>query len=369
MAGPRKPGRPKKEVEEAPESLFPENLPEDLAEVFESLPGEEKVISLFRVQTIGQPAFLTSLSPDGLRNLSAIQDEFGGGKYRAVAKNYETGEKIERNFSVEGEPKIKSGQEQLLVRDPKTGFYLPKSKWRKEIGSEDEKEGDLSASIVRVYERQLDKMEAEIAELRNNKPGNGMTEMFQLLIQFRELMVPQQANQSTIDVQTLFNAMTKGMDLVNDRENEHSQPAWISVVRELLPQFQQMMNRVTPLKPGQPRQPGQPEPQPSQAPKDATPATGFQALIPMLEPYKQTFIDAASSDDNPELLIPLVARRVPPDKKDEIIKWIQEEKWFPDLVSMDQRISFQRAWWEDFCGGLLKELTGQNVEEQGEASG
>lgn len=367
MAGPGKPGRPKKSVEES-ESLFPENFPEDLAEVFESLPGEDKVISLFRIQSIGQPSFLISLSPEGLRNLSAIQGEFGGGKYKAVAKNYETGEKIERSFSIEGEPKVKGDNAGPMIRDPKTGFFLPKSEWKHERELGDKENTD--PAILRLYERQMDKMEAEIAQLKQAKSGNGMNEMFQLLIQARELIAPpQQTNQSTIDVQTLFNAMTKGIDLVNEREKEHDQPAWISVIRELLPQIQQMLNKVTvpgQIKPGQPGQP-QPQPQPDQ-PKDVTPATGFQALIPMLEAYKQTFIDAASNDDNPELLIPLVARRIPLDKKDEIIKWIQEGKWFQDLISLDQRISFQRAWWEEFCKGLLRELTGEVVEEHEEVN-
>jgi len=265
---PGKIGRPKKVVEDSENaSLFPENFPEDLAEVFDALPGEDKVISLFRIQSSGPPAFLISLSPEGLRNLSTIQAEFGGGKYKAVAKNYETGEKVERSFSIEGDPKVKG--EQLLVHDPKTGFFLPKSQWKKELGYDEEKGKDnvTSDAVLRLYERQFDKMETEIDRLKEAKSGNGMGEMFQLLIQAKELIGPsQQTNQSTIDVQTLFNAMTKGMDLVNDRETEHNQPAWISVVRELLPQFQQMVNRVTTPKPGQPNQPGQPAPSPGLQP-------------------------------------------------------------------------------------------------------
>jgi len=374
MAGQGKPGRPKKTVED-PEnaSLFPENLPEDLAEVFDALPGEDKVISLFRIQSSGPPAFLISLSPEGLRNLSTIQEEFGGGKYKAVAKNYETGEKVERSFTIEGDPKVKG--EQLLVHDPKTGFFLPKSQWKKELGYEGEKEKENATSdpILRLYERQLDRMEAEIAQLKEAKSGNGMSEMFQLLIQAKELIAPQvPVNQGSVDAQTIFNAMSKGMEMITNRDNENNQPAFVTVAREILPIIQQMLNRVITPKPGQPGQPGQPVPPPGLqadlSAKDVTPATGFQALIPMLEPYKQTFIDAASNDDNPELLIPLVARRVPPDKKDEIIKWIQEGKWFPDLVSLDQRISFQRAWWEEFCKGLLRELTGEVIKEHEEVA-
>jgi len=351
-------GRPKKGVTETEsEGTLYEDMPEDLAEVFDALPGEDKVISLFRIQPSGPPAFLTTLSPDGLRNLSIIQGEYGGGKYKAVAKNYETSQKVERGFSIEGDPKVRG--DKVITHDPKTGFFIPKSEWRKEPGYEEN--NNSSDAISRFYERQLDRLEAENERLKDQKPGsgNGVAEALQLLIQAKELIAPQPVNQSAMDTNVLFSALTKGMDMVSDRDRENGQPAWISVVKELMPEVQKIISRVTiPVKPsGQPNLP----------PKDVTPATGFQSLLPMLEPFKETFINAASTDDDPSLLIPLVVKRILPEKG-ETIKWIQDGKWFDDLVSLDQRISFQRGWWEEFMRGLLAELTGkgEKPEEQEE---
>lgn len=364
MAGKGKPGRPKKDMIEIEPDEF-SDAPEDLAEVFDALPGEEKVISLYRIPVSGPPTFLIGLSPDGLRSLSSIQEEFGGGKYKAVAKNYETGQKLERTFSIEGDPKVKG--EKVVTKDPKTGFFRPKAEWTKEPGYEEAREnGNLSETMFHFYERQLDKLTAEVERLKSEKPSNGMNDALQLIIQAKELIAPQvPLNQGTVDAQTIFNAMTKGMEMINDRDNENSQPPWIAVARELLPTIQQIVNRVTNA--SGPGKPGQPPPPPTNLPpKDVTPPTPFQALIPMLEPHKETFIDAAAQNDDPFLLIPMVARRIPPEKKDEIIKWIQEEKWFGDLVSLDQRISLQRGWWDEFVKGLLAVLKGEAVEGQEE---
>ena len=117
-----------------------------------------------------------------------------------------------------------------MVKDPKTGFFLPKSKWREQPSVSDEGNNTPSDNLIRLFERQLDRMEAEIAQLKTAKPGNSMSEMFALIIQAKELIAPQQANQSTIDVQTLFNAMTKGIDLVNEKEKENDQPIWVSLI-------------------------------------------------------------------------------------------------------------------------------------------
>ena len=361
MAGPGKPGRKRKDstvIEPEPENF--DLFGEDLAEVFDALPGEEKVISLFRIPASGPPSFLIALSPEGLRNLSMIQDEFGGGKYKAVAKNYETGEKVERTFSIEGEAKVKGSK--IITKDPKTGFFRPKSEWTREEGYQLASDNNTDP-VIRLLEKQIDKLEAEVSLLKGGQ-ANGhtpnMSDLVNLLVQAKELIAPQSpVNQSTMDVTTLFNAMTKGIDLVNERERDNDKPIWMDLVRELIPQVQQIVNKVAMA----PAPKGPTQPATTQPPKDVTPKTPFQALIPTLEPYKQTFIDAAANDDNPELLIPLVAARIPPDKKPEIIKWVQEGKWFDDLVSMDQRISLQRGWWQDFVGGLIIELGGQQPPE------
>ena len=225
-------GRPKKIIEDETENS--DFFPEDLAAVFDALPGEDKVISLFRILPSGPPSFLTALSPDGLRNLSIIQDEFGGGKYKAVAKNYETGEKVERPFSIEGEPKIRGSK--IITKDPKTGFFLNKADWRKESGYEPEGENGSSDVMIRFLERQLDTLGAENARLKEQRPaGNGMNDALQLLVSAKELLAPSApVNQSAMDTNTLFTALTKGMELVSERDRENGQPGWISLVKEIM---------------------------------------------------------------------------------------------------------------------------------------
>lgn len=79
----------------------------------------------------------------------------------------------------------------------------------------------------------------------------------------------------------------------------------------------------------------------------------------LVRPYIPMFLIAATRDADPMPYVQIVMDQCPPEKKAELEAWLKTEKWWADLVALDNRIGLQAAWWGELRDLLTDVLAGR----------
>lgn len=349
--------RPKQENEEI--ELLVDRSQEDIENAFDDLPSSSAIINLYRMRDHGRPPWIGKMSPAEF-DLAYIEERWGGGRYKAIAKDVTTGDKIERDFEIEGEPRISNSQNPNLIKKQGEGrgFWLSKEEMD-QLSNKSIQPLNGDSSI----ERRMARLEV-LLEKFTDRGNGGEDKLLEKLAKYREIFMPVQSiPQSQIDLQSVIGVFKEGIQAAMSAERGEDSSPILMLIEKIMPFVQDVFSKMA--------QSTQPQPSPRQVnsiqpqqPPEAP--TGFLSLAPMIRPYLVTFIDAASVDDDPGLLVPLVAKRIPPDKHQVVMDWLQGSGWFTDLCSLDQRIAFQRAWWNEFIDQLKGEIAPASVEPEPE---
>lgn len=324
-----------------------------------ALPAEDTALYLYRVRPEGRPLFLTKLSP-GQFDLSPIQERWGGGSYKVVSVDTLTDDRQEREFEIAGPAKdggvtpVNSGQVNIPLPPLPPGTPI---------------------------ETRLDRLERMLFQFAQGQNGGGLSEallakliessgrsedkILERLATYKSFFASPSASQTTLDVQSLIAMFKEGLSAAN---GEPVSP-WLSIIERVLPTIQEVLAKL-PNGAGvavrtrpQISQPGG-----GQTVVEQPKLSGFLAQIePMIRPHIATFVVAAAADDDPGLLVPLVARRIPDDRKAQALEWLKGPEWFNQLSQLDSRIALQGAWWNEFAAQLRAEL-GEPQEAQDEVS-
>jgi hypothetical protein len=152
----------------------------------------------------------------------------------------------------------------------------------------------------------------------------------------------------------------KGMEVASAAENGGS--PWMSVLDKVLPTldkaFSALAISMQRAKVNQPVNGAIVVPQPQQVTAEPAniPATGFDSIADKLRAYLSTFLQAASSQTDPSILVDLTIPNIPESNKQIVIDWLESEQWFSDLLKLHPMIAGQQGWWTDYRNILLDYL-------------
>lgn len=333
---------------------------DELDGVLAGLPEQDSVIRLFRVNPQGKPAFITEFSPSDF-SLEGIKNTYGGGKYKLVALS-NTGNR-ESHFEIEGEP-IQGRVQPKPVFKRYMGGKLVYSKPEDadiviEPAQEKPSGGLNEASLITV-------LLAEMRQLRSElQPKENIGDVRRQLIEELSLLKGffAQSNPTADLSKSAVDLIQKGVEIAMTAGNGEGSAAspWMLILDKVLPTVQDALKvvaaqRSVPMQPPRQNGAGTDKPPTLSPPEQGQALTGFAALAPQLKPYLPAFVQSASSNVDPSVLVDMAIPNIPKDKYPAVIGWLESDSWFTDLVSLHPAISAQAAWWETFRENLIESL-------------
>lgn len=347
----------RKETEPEETGLFDIGA-DELDEVLAGLPSDDSVINLYRVNPIGRSAYMAEFTPSEF-SLEAVRNTYGGGKYKYTAKG--NGVVRRGTFEIDGEPM-------------KDGKPIIRQVYKRYIGGKLVYSKPEDAEVIvgpASTERQPDNLQLtflleEIRRLREEmkqpaeKPSDIKKEFLEQMVMFKELFGTGQKSPSEDLSKNVIELIKQGIEVGQMANGEGSSP-WMMILDKVLPTVQETLKVIATQQRGIiPRPMTRPDGQavlPSnQPPLSEVPLTGFESIADKLRAYLPTFLQAASANSDPGILVELTAPNIPPKDKPTVIEWLSSEKWFSDLCTLHPIIAGQRAWWEDYTTGLLDAL-------------
>lgn len=335
---------------------------DEISEILGELPSDEIKIAIYRMQTGGRPRYVRTYTGPEF-SLERLREYHGGGKFQLNIKDGK-GSKQVKIIEIEGDPIFDTTNP--VIPDGRVSG----SRFERKYGV------DMSPrSEVENLREEIKELKSIIANGGSNGGQPTMVEMLRLL---KELTPNQQTLEdqilaklsqfkalfgnggANIETTALFNAMTKGMEIVRNAEGIESASPWMTILERFMPAIQGILTQVMAAKPA-----GSPYSLPvnqngvvnmSKQPEPIL--TGFSALAPKLQPYLPTFINAASNDMDPGIMVDLTASNIATEQYPVVIEWLESSTWFADLSQLSPAIQLQTGWWQEFRKQLLDTLKG-----------
>lgn len=348
--------RPRKNDSEIKETDFIKTMDFDEIEgALSELPEDDLKITVYRMNEQGRSRFIKRFSPAEF-DLSTIQAEWGGGRYKFVAS--QSGMKVKEGiFEIEG-PMYDGNP--INVRDG-NGRFLPKT-----LQTVDNGHDPLIPLLQRLIEKLDEGKKTESTLLTTLLPillqNNASSEdkILERLSQFKNLF---SSNNSPVsaDAEVIFNAFDKGMKVFSQKfggSEGGEKSAWVEVAERFLPTIMSLLQRFQPLPAPGPTQNFQPPPQAAQQNGQAKIEQPKEnGIMEALKPYLPIAINAASLNQDPEPLADYVVPvLVNMGQKEEFRKWLEGETWFKEIVQHIPAVALQAQWWHDFRDAILAAL-------------
>jgi len=344
--------------------------PGELDLLLAGLPSDDAKVKLYRVKAQGTPAFIAEFSPRDFSE-EAIRNTYGGGKYRYVA--IENGVVAKQgNFEIEGEPKEPSKPVykkyiqtsrglKLVFSNPDDAEVILDSVTGEPVKNKPSLNTATTADpVMLLLLQEIRGLKEQLTRAPEHKTNKDMVAE---LLMYKELFSsPKQEPQSVEMSKMVVDLIQKGMEVASAAENGGS--PWMSVLDKVLPTLDKAFSTLAiSMQRAKVNQPVNgaivvPQPQPQQVTAEPAniPATGFDSIADKLRAYLSTFLQAASSQTDPSILVDLTIPNIPESNKQIVIDWLESEQWFSDLLKLHPMIAGQQAWWTDYRNILLDYL-------------
>lgn len=327
------------------DTSLPGPLPEtyesfdEIDEALSDLAPDTKGIYFYRIAERGRPKFLDMLEV-GAFSPQAFKDLYGGGRYRYRAKKKDGSVKA-GYFEIDGEP-----------RTPPISVSVPTAP------------SGMTGLSQQILDR-LDRLESRL----HAPQSEALTEKLLMA-----LLARPDSEAAFLSKLSLYKDLFSGgggdtgigkslLDTIKELApilagGEVS--PWLMALEKLGPVVEKLAGSLTTprVQPGAsvPRerlQAPSPETKPMPTPKDPS--------LPeeLVRPYIPMFLIAATRDADPMPYVQIVMDQCPPEKKAELEAWLKTEKWWADLVALDNRIGLQAAWWGELRDLLTDVLAGR----------
>ncbi len=319
----------------------------DLEQALSGLPQEDSIIYLYRMYDRGRPKFLGKLEP-GEFDLEGIKDQYGGGRFRYVAKKsgaiYKQGQ-----FEIEGEPRTKhiiddgaNGQTTIgnydVIKMMQDEIASLKSELIKKTQEKDSTLATLIASLVQKSQTSVEDVEANLLSK---------------LTLYKGLFSGSEKSSVDISTEAIMNAISKGMEIAGLSSGDNSS-IWLKVLEGLKePLTAIAMNASRPVVGTIPKRPISVKP---------VEVKSMNPLLELIKPYIPMIIISASKNSDPSIYADMVLDHVPDDKHPEIKTWLAGDQWFSDLISVDNRIALQASWWSELRSMILQSMEPEKEE-------
>lgn len=319
---------------------------EDFENLIAELPADSKPVKLYRVNDRGRPAFLCSVLP-GEFNEESVLRKYGGGTFRLDWVDSINNRRLQRPFTLEGEPII----QRFVGTNNEGNTPVINSAFQ----NHQTVSGEISALREEIKAMKNGSEQSRLLELlitRNSSNGETDEKFLMKMKMMKELFGP---SHQQMDTSTIFTAMKSGMDLVADGlggRGSDSTSKWLSIVDKYAPVLLGLVQKIA-------------MPAPAQYNTSATVVgsergtdmdmnlkpqlaqNNFSLIAPQLRNVAPMFIAAASRNAHPGDVISAIYPLIPQDQHQTLLNWLASPNWFADLCSIDNRIEAQMAWWNE----------------------
>jgi len=315
----------------------------DIEQALSGLPDDGSQIYLFRMYDRGRPKFLTKMEPSEF-DLEIIREQFGGGRFKYTAKK--NGAVIrEGQFEIEGEPKTPKF-------DDGTNGHTTFDKYDVVAMLKDEISA-LKQELTQKKKESEQTLATMLGAILQNSQNRESADDVESKILSKLAMYKSLFTGTEVSTDTIFNAMTKGMEIAAAAGGEGT-PIWLTVAEKLKEPLTQIATAYAQSKVGE-------MPKPKKQIEESKMTKN--PVIDMIKPYLSLVVTAASKNADPALYADLVIDNLPADKKDEVISWLSSEQCLKDLVACDNRISLQLSWWNELRQQIIEGLQDDSIRE------
>lgn len=330
---------------------------DELDEILADSPQNEACIELSRINAQGgRPAFLEDMMPSAF-SYGYVTKTYGGGRYMAKAK-YANGDKKKMFFEIEGDPFPVRRKYVATNPDAPVLPNMPRS-----IETE-------TLQPVRADGVGLEGMLASLMSQMMRQAQSTETQILEKMKMYKELFGNNQPTKEA-PLDQLLSMFQKGVELAGKGGGGGDENFWISIAREVKDPLMKLAETVhsavtvgrqpTQINPpngpaaSPPNQGGgaiQPGAQPAPQPGDP-----MLALMPIIKQIMPNLVNAAAKNLDPELYAGFVIDQTPETAYSGFREWLMKPGCLDQLAFLEPGVRFQRDWWEELRGELLKQLT------------
>ena len=367
---------------------------DEVMEVLAALPQKERKITLYRLNTQGNSAYIDEFFPEEFSQ-AVIKERYGGGKFMVNAETIDGVKKM--RFSIEGESKIAGAQRTIrkvvngkayLVSLPEKEI-LEKAISGQPIFDESVLNGteyggrmipntEGAGSINQLLMLQIQRLESKIESLQNANNGGGHSrkDFYEELSLMKNLFAPSQTQSDTAQLTAMF---TKGLEIAGQAfggEVPQSNP-WLSIIEKSLPVINQALGQLVAAQQRNTQPIQQPEALPVNSGQPILSSGGISDMLPTsvgnpipmnnipkivesLRPFIGQLIASAATSSDPAPWAEIIAGQIPEQERPTIIEWLSGENYLKDLTTMEPAIKLQVGWWSELQTALMDTLTGQD---------
>jgi len=367
---------------------------DEVMEVLAALPQKERKITLYRLNTQGNSAYIDEFFPEEFSQ-AVIKERYGGGKFMVNAETIDGVKKM--RFSIEGESKIAGAQRTIrkvvngkayLVSLPEKEI-LEKAISGQPIFDESVLNGteyggrmipntEGAGSINQLLMLQIQRLESKIESLQNANNGGGHSrkDFYEELALMKNLFAPSQTQSDTAQLTAMF---TKGLEIAGQAfggEVPQSNP-WLSIIEKSLPVINQALGQLVAAQQRNTQPIQQPEALPVNSGQPILSSGGISDMLPTsvanpipmnnipkivesLRPFLGQLIASAATSSDPAPWAEIIAGQIPEQERPTIIEWLSGENYLKDLTTMEPAIKLQVGWWSELQTALMDTLTGED---------
>lgn len=343
--------------------------PDEIQSFLDSLPKDGERVSLWRLNQQGRAAFVAYFQPQEF-DLEVIQNTYGGGTYKYVVGQHQG------KFEIDG-PALGDNRTGTIKKHvPGVGVVFISKEEQEQIRRKLYGEGETlpqrqqagDGQTMALLLNEIRSLREQVNKSQPDDRASAKKELLEEMIMLRDLFAPKEQPAPTQEFAKMAtDLLRQGMEIAN-MGGDNGQPTWMILIDKILPVVNDAIKTIglqqqalggirkpNPVNPGTNIMPNQPP---------LAPLSGFDALVPKLQPFLPTFLSAASDGVDPLSLVDLTVPRIPVNEKSSVIEWLSSDNWFSDLSKLHPAIDVQRAWWYSFRETLLEELTGTNREPE-----
>lgn len=330
---------------------------DELDEILADSPQNEACIELSRINAQGgRPAFLEDMMPSAF-SYGYVTKTYGGGRYMAKAK-YANGDKKKMFFEIEGDPFPVRRKYVATNPDAPVLPNMPRSVETEVL------------QPVRADGVGLEGMLANLVSQMMRQTQNTETQILEKMKMYKELFGNNQPTKEA-PLDQLLSMFQKGVELAGKGGGGGDENFWISIAREVKDPLMKLAETVhSAVTSG--RQPTQVNPLPGQGSIPANqgggpiqpgaqvapqPGDPMLALLPIIKQVLPTLVNAATKNLDTEFYASMVIDQTPETAYPGFRDWLMKPGCLDQLAFLEPGVRFQRDWWEELRGELLKQLT------------
>jgi hypothetical protein len=312
----------------------------------------------------GKPAFISEFSPLEF-SLEGVKNTYGGGKYKYMAKA-SGGFVRQGTFEIEGEPTGGRSQTKPIYKRYINGKLVYSKPEDAEVilnsPQATSANGDITSLLLLELRGLRESLSRPIESPESIKKG-----FLEEMMIFKQLFGDDKKSPTEDFSKMALDLIKQGIEVGAMAENGGS--PWLTVLEKVLPTVQDAIRAFSiqqhrGINRQQAHNPDEAIAL-SQVPiTPEMPLTGFDSIADKLRAYLPTFISAASSNSDPNILVELTAPNIPEKDRVNVIEWLSSDKWFSDLCTLHPIIAGQRAWWGEYSSALLAMLTNPKDESE-----